>query len=173
MVVTFRSQVRTALVAGSVLASLLVAAPAPVAAADPPCQEKPDPTVTHHFYEDNPTYHGDDNAWTTSTPEAVDLDSGKLEDGLNQIKSNPLLLSTLVIRHGKLAMERYLHNSKRTDSNNIHSASKKRFSGCCWPSLSGTAISRAWTSRFRRSCRSISPVRAIRETPLRCGIWRP
>jgi CubicO group peptidase (beta-lactamase class C family) len=109
---------------------------AAVAAFD--CGKIQGPLSTNEFYEDNPTYTDpvDDSAsWTTSTPQAQGLNSGRLERASAALANLPYTWSFLVIRHDALVFERYFHGSAKNQSNNVHSASKS-----IWGAAIGIAI---------------------------------
>lgn len=108
----------------------------PVAAFD--CRSIQGPLSTDKFYEDNPTYTDpvdDSPSWTTSTPAAQDMRSGRLERASTTLAKLPQTWSFLVIRHDALVFERYFHGSAKNQSNNVHSASKS-----IWGAAIGIAI---------------------------------
>jgi CubicO group peptidase (beta-lactamase class C family) len=79
------------------------------------------------FYENNPTYidHGDvASGAAVSTPEAQGLDGTRLDAGVNALAGNSSVQSVAVVRHGRLAYERYVNGGGMDQSNNVHSVSK-------------------------------------------------
>lgn len=81
----------------------------------------------HEFYEDNPTYFAPLNEfgfWQADAPASADLSEKQLEKATRYLEGIPQAFSFLVVRHGRLVWEKYLHGSARHHSNNIHSASK-------------------------------------------------
>jgi uncharacterized protein (TIGR03437 family) len=64
-------------------------------------------------------------SWFVSTPEAQGLDSARLERASQFIVQKcPTRYSLLVVRHGRIAFERYYHGTRASDANNICSISK-------------------------------------------------
>lgn len=101
-------------------------------AADDCASISPDPSTVKEFYEDNPTYQapaGDAADWPIAAATRERIDTDKLDEGAAALEKLPQPLSLLVARHGNLVYERYFHGSSRTDSNNVHSASKSLLSG--------------------------------------------
>ncbi|GAA1299343.1 serine hydrolase domain-containing protein [Pseudonocardia xinjiangensis] len=79
------------------------------------------------FYENNPTYtdRGDVESGTTvSTPEAEGIDGARLDAGVSALAGNNSVQSVAVVRHGRLAYERYVNGGGMDQSNNVHSVSK-------------------------------------------------
>jgi hypothetical protein len=102
------------------------------------CDTIQGPLSTSSFYEDNPTYVDpvDDSAsWTTSTPEAEGMDTGRLERASATLADLPFTWSFLVVRGDAIVFERYYHGSAKNQSNNVHSASKS-----IWGAAIGVAI---------------------------------
>jgi uncharacterized protein (TIGR03437 family) len=64
-------------------------------------------------------------AWTVSTPEQQGIDSARLEAASKYVEQScPARYSLLVVRHGRIVLERYYHGSRMADANNICSISK-------------------------------------------------
>lgn len=59
-----------------------------------------------------------------ATPAAEGMDATTLAQGVRRLAANHALFSVLIVRHDRLVFERYLNGSRRSDSNNVHSASK-------------------------------------------------
>ncbi|WP_067467078.1 serine hydrolase domain-containing protein [Actinomadura macra] len=77
------------------------------------------------FYEDNPVYRDPVlTEWPKASPRIQGLDSARLNRGAEQVARKDSALSLLVVRRGKLVMERYFHGAGPQGSANVHSSSK-------------------------------------------------
>jgi len=70
---------------------------------------------------------GNKYQWPTSTPETVGFDSTALE-GASQVAADNRSDSLLVLRNGKLALERYLNDKTPSDVQQTYSGTKSLFS---------------------------------------------
>jgi len=112
------------------------------------------------WYESNPTYidpHDDSADWQFSTPEEQSMDSASLDAAAASLKSEPCILSLLVIRHGHIVLEHYYHGSARNQSNNIHSASKSMLQA-----LVNIAIDKGFIGSWDDSVRTYLPEYFVR-----------
>lgn len=75
--------------------------------------------------------------WSVSTPEAESFDRQKLDAADARAEALPRVLSLLVVRHGHLVFERYLHGNTRDSLNDVRSVTKSIVS-----SLVGIAVDR-------------------------------
>jgi CubicO group peptidase (beta-lactamase class C family) len=75
--------------------------------------------------------------WSVSPPEAESLDPQKLDAAAAHAETLPRVLSLLVVRHGHLVFERYLHGNTRDSLNDVRSVTKSIVS-----SLAGIAVDR-------------------------------
>ncbi|GGK25574.1 serine hydrolase [Pilimelia terevasa] len=62
--------------------------------------------------------------WAAAAPGDVGLDAGGVEAAGDWLAEQRGLRSMVLVRHGKLAYERYFRDGAREQSNNVHSASK-------------------------------------------------
>ena len=75
--------------------------------------------------------------WTVSSPEAESIDRQKLDAAQARAEALPRVLSLVVIRHGHLVLESYLHGNTRDSLNDVRSVTKSIVS-----SLVGIAVDR-------------------------------
>lgn len=75
--------------------------------------------------------------WSTATPAEVGLDAGKLDAAVQHASTLPRLLSLLVVRHGRLALEAYFNGNTRDSLNDVRSVTKSIVS-----TLTGIAVDR-------------------------------
>jgi CubicO group peptidase (beta-lactamase class C family) len=121
------------------------------------CKAIQGPVSTNRFYEDNTTYTDrvDDSAsWAISTPAAQGMDSARLERASAALADLPYMSSFLVIRRDALVFERYFHGSARSQSGNVHSASKS-----IWGAAIGIAIDQGRIPNADATIVSILPSR--------------
>jgi CubicO group peptidase (beta-lactamase class C family) len=80
------------------------------------------------------------DAWPTAAPEACDVDANHLVRSLEQLPQVcPDLHSLLLVRHGRLIVERYFGGSQPQDAWNVKSATKSMLSA-----LVGIALERGY-----------------------------
>ncbi len=83
--------------------------------------------VEHTFYETNPTFQepvDDSDWWTYGEPSEQGMDGRLLEDALAELEAIPYITSFIVMRHGVIVHESYLHGKQALDSDAVHSSSK-------------------------------------------------
>jgi Tol biopolymer transport system component len=79
----------------------------------------------HLFYAESITYIDPSPlAWDTIEPSEAGLDRTRLEMAAVEAGLSETIASLLVIRHGKLAFERYFNDHDFSHANNLHSLSK-------------------------------------------------
>jgi CubicO group peptidase (beta-lactamase class C family) len=80
---------------------------------------------TSDFYAVNDIYVDEETTpWRTASPEEVGLDAVELEAAADNLALSKDVASLLVVRHGKLVLERYFNGNEATHANNVHSLSK-------------------------------------------------
>ncbi len=99
----------------------------PGAEADPDgdrCEDfAPDPDAP--FFAENETYTDTAPlALATAEPAEVGLDDSRLRDAAENVALSPDVASLLVLRHGRLAFERYFNGRGPASADNVHSLSK-------------------------------------------------
>ena len=93
---------------------------------------------TDGFYESNNPYadsYNDDDSWKIASAESQGLNPQKLNDASAYLANLKNSLSFLVIRNNKIVMERFFNGSRKSDANNIHSASKSMISAAVGKAL--------------------------------------
>ncbi len=83
--------------------------------------------VEHTFYETNPTFQEpvDDSAWWTyGQPSEQGMSGALLEEAQARLEEQPYITSFIVMRHGVIVKEAYLHGKAALDSDAVHSSSK-------------------------------------------------
>ncbi|MFZ0493124.1 MAG: serine hydrolase [Acidimicrobiia bacterium] len=95
---------------------------------------------------------GDETGWVIADPAEPGIDIASFEKALDQLEELKGVRSFLVVRHGKLVVERYFHGGNATQSREIASASKSVVSA-----LVGIAIDRGYITGVNQTLDSLLP----------------
>jgi hypothetical protein len=81
----------------------------------------------HTFYETNPTFEepvDDADWWSYGQPSEQGMNGALLEEAQARLEEQDYITSFIVMRHGVIVKEAYLHGKQALDSDAVHSSSK-------------------------------------------------